>query len=138
MDAATSDMTEEDHAFLELVATIGEDLIDNGYTPADDGEDDTTIHDYCVLFTHWEEDTPSLYLCRHSSEARTVLITAYDFELKEILVHSLEDWERCSELLTEERGLPLESRPEEEGIAKAGYTYGPNYELVRPSGEGLV
>ena len=136
MDTSTT-MTDEDHAFLELVATIGEDLIDNGYTPADDGEDDTTIDNYRVLFTHWEEDTPSLYVCRHSSEARTVLITACDFELKEILIHSFEDWARCSELMTEERGLPLESRPEEEGIAKAGYTYGPNYELV-PSGEGIV
>ena len=130
-------MTDEDHAFLELVVSITEDLLDNGYALAVDGEDNTTVDNYRVMFTHWEEDTPTLYVCRHS-DARTVLITACDFELKEILIHSYEDWAKCSELMTEEGGLPLESQTEEEGIAKAGYTYGPNYELLLPSGEGIV
>jgi hypothetical protein len=106
-------MTDEDSAFLELVAVIREDLIDHGYTPADDGEDNTTVDNYRVMFTHWEEDTQTLYVCRHS-EQRTVLIDACEFKIKEIFINSLEDWVLRSKLMTEERGLPLESQTEEE------------------------
>ena len=105
-------MTDEDRAFLELVAVVTKDLIDHGYEPADDGENDTTVDEYHVLFAHCgdSEDTPVLFVCRHS-EKRTVLITACNFELKDILINSFEDWMRCSELMTEERGLPLSLRP---------------------------
>ena len=100
-------VTKDDHAFLELLIPITKDLVNHGYEPSDDGEDDTTVDGYHVMFTHCDFNTPTLYVCRDSGCA--VLITACDFEQKDIRISALGEWERWGELMTKERGLPLEA-----------------------------
>ena len=108
--------TKEDKEFARLLVLIFKDLNLFGYAESDDCDDDKTVENYRMLFTHHKEETPSLYLCRCSDDC-TVLITACDFEKKEIEINTTEEWELCRKTMSYENGLPLESQSMEDGVA---------------------
>jgi hypothetical protein len=107
------ELTNEDKLFITLHERVAADLCTLGaYEPASDNEDD----EYDELYCHSKNPT-ALYILRKSNATGTLVISAQDFEKRDIAINSIEEWEQIRLRLTAEGGLPLETVPPEEVAA---------------------
>lgn len=109
------ELTDHDKTFVALHSLVTADLCALGaYDPASDNEDE----EYDELYCHPVQKT-ALYVLRKSASTCTLVLSAQDFDRRDIEINSEEEWEKYRSLLTMEGGLPLDTVPPEEAKALA-------------------
>lgn len=103
---------EEETAYLALYEAVVKDLCNEelgGYQPASDNDED---EEYNELYCPSDPELPAVYILRRN--ATTLVVSALDYELRDIEIRALDDWEPHRQRLTPEKGVQFEVVPAEE------------------------
>ena len=98
-----------DDEFNKLHKAVTDDLCALGdYEPASDNDDE----EYDELYCPPDPEMPAVYILRPSPDKHTLVVSAHDYDLREIEINSLADWEPYRVCLS--GGVPFEAVPEKE------------------------